>query len=585
MIDQEVQRRMDAYRGNPQALMQRYQQNQQLIDLLALQKIKSEKEAAAREMQMQMAQNQPGGLPTVAEQREKEVMDLTKQELAQQVGGTLQQQAQAKQAAMQKLMGGLTQAPGAGNAMQPQAMAAGGIVAFQAGGTPEDQLTMTDESPIDEKEREFGIRDLLRRLGARDAQLKRSIEEEFMRRRAQREGREVPPAAEPAREPARPGLAQVLEEAQPSPGLPNYFEQVRRSMPQPEAARPSPEDVMAQMAGGMRAARSAPPREERQAPPVGGLGDLARAAAPSVQMAPTTVEPSEFERQVRQGLLTQMGRDPEARAAALAKKYPGMRPEDREARERAIREAEARMTKEFDPSSQRLNSLIEFLAGGAGRSTLGSVGAGAARAASRYEAQQTAAQRERAKEIEGMREMLRKQGEDVERGRFTSELEGLRAFEPSARSALEGASRVLGSDISATAQREIAAEQRKFRELTAANASEDRLRAGYGNARDRLEKRVAEIREEARKAAEKDPRLQMLAFKDRSKMTADELAALRRYEDAAEIQIQALRARAAPLLRDYEKQLGYPSLDEAMPTRAAPVNTQGFNITGVRPSK
>jgi hypothetical protein len=181
--------------------------------------------------------------------------------------------------------------------------------------------------------------------------------------------------------------------------------------------------------------------------------------------------------------------------------------------------------------------------------------------------------------------MLRKQGEDVERGRFTSELEGLRAFEPSARSALEGASRVLGSDISATAQREIAAEQRKFRELTAANASEDRLRAGYGNARDRLEKRVAEIREEARKAAEKDPRLQMLAFKDRSKMTADELAALRRYEDAAEIQIQALRARAAPLLRDYEKQLGYPSLDEAMPTRAAPVNTQGFNITGVRPSK
>jgi hypothetical protein len=55
-IDQEIQSKVDAYRSNPQQLMQRYQQNQQLVDLLALQKLKSEKESAARDMQLQMQQ-------------------------------------------------------------------------------------------------------------------------------------------------------------------------------------------------------------------------------------------------------------------------------------------------------------------------------------------------------------------------------------------------------------------------------------------------------------------------------------------------------------------------------------------------
>ena len=66
-MDNEVEATMDAFRGNPNALMQKFQRGQQLIDLLALQKLKSEKEAAARQMQMQMQQN-PN---TIKEQREK----------------------------------------------------------------------------------------------------------------------------------------------------------------------------------------------------------------------------------------------------------------------------------------------------------------------------------------------------------------------------------------------------------------------------------------------------------------------------------------------------------------------------------
>ena len=87
-IDQQVQQKVDAYRSNPGALQQRYKENQQLMDLLALQKIKSEKEQGAREMQMAM-ENRP---ETIAQQREQEVLGLTKQELSNkvdQVSGTM----------------------------------------------------------------------------------------------------------------------------------------------------------------------------------------------------------------------------------------------------------------------------------------------------------------------------------------------------------------------------------------------------------------------------------------------------------------------------------------------------------------
>ena len=152
-IDQEVQAKMDAYRGNPNALAQKYSQNQQLIDLLALQKLKSEKEAAAREMQMKMGGQQ---MPTIADAREQEVLDLTKQEVAEQATGAMQQQQRQKQQAAKQLVeqtaqGGIQAPMMSGVAglpapnMAPKAMATGGIVAFQAGGEPP---APADEPPV-----------------------------------------------------------------------------------------------------------------------------------------------------------------------------------------------------------------------------------------------------------------------------------------------------------------------------------------------------------------------------------------------------------------------------------------------------
>lgn len=128
-----VDDRVSAYQGNTKPLEQRYAMTQDLLDLLALQKIKSQKEAAARQMQLQMAQQgQQDGQAnmTVAQQREQEVDALTKNELAAQRGDTAQKQAGDQQAMMQKMMGGVASAPGAAMAAQPKAMAAGGIVGY-----------------------------------------------------------------------------------------------------------------------------------------------------------------------------------------------------------------------------------------------------------------------------------------------------------------------------------------------------------------------------------------------------------------------------------------------------------------------
>ena len=140
-IDQDIQQRVDAYRGNPQALMQRYQQNQQLLDLLALQRLKTEKDEAARKVQMEMAQNPQ----TIKQQREQQLLDMTKQDLAQQTQGIMQMAQQRQQKNMQQVAKQGAASPqqvqqvasGLGALAQrqaPQRMAAGGVVAFQAGG-------------------------------------------------------------------------------------------------------------------------------------------------------------------------------------------------------------------------------------------------------------------------------------------------------------------------------------------------------------------------------------------------------------------------------------------------------------------
>ena len=123
-VDSEINERVDMYSSDPQKLAQRYAQSQSLLDLLALQKLKSEKEAAMRNMQGQMQ----SPMNTVRDQREQQVLDMTREEVAQQAMQGGQQLALNQQRAMQA-RGLPTQA-----APNMQGMAQGGIVGYQEGG-------------------------------------------------------------------------------------------------------------------------------------------------------------------------------------------------------------------------------------------------------------------------------------------------------------------------------------------------------------------------------------------------------------------------------------------------------------------
>ena len=143
-IDKLVEQKADAYRGNPQALQKRYSQNQELMDLLAMQKLKTEKESASREMALK-AEQTPS---TIAEQYEQQLVGMNKNEMAGQVAGVLgqkQKQSQQKQQAMgippQRPQGQrppMPQSAPQGIASQPrpnmQGMAQGGIIGYVAGG-------------------------------------------------------------------------------------------------------------------------------------------------------------------------------------------------------------------------------------------------------------------------------------------------------------------------------------------------------------------------------------------------------------------------------------------------------------------
>ena len=154
-IEQLIQQKEDVYRSNPQALEQKYNKDKQLIDLLAMQKLKSEKESAARDMQLQMQQNPQ----TIAQQLEQELMTRTKEEAVQQVGDLAKQNQSKKQNNLNKVAAqGIPsikpptpraaptapqQAPARPQQAPPVRAAQGGIMRYSGGGLT--SVTVTPE--------------------------------------------------------------------------------------------------------------------------------------------------------------------------------------------------------------------------------------------------------------------------------------------------------------------------------------------------------------------------------------------------------------------------------------------------------
>jgi hypothetical protein len=393
-----VEDRVAAYRGNPAPLQQRYAMSQDLLDLLALQKIKSEKEAATRQMQMQMAQQQAQqgeGAMTVAQQREKEVMDMTKNELAQQRGETAQQQTEQQQANMQKLMSGIARAPGAQAVAQPKMMAEGGIVAFAG---PEGSVVpdvSTGPALDAARQRRRAATEALQKFGLRQRQ---QNPEGFQAAQAELRAAEAALAdAQKAYEATmsaagldRPprtrqdmGAAGRYQSAEPFPVSPQpevrtgpvvsdvYPDETKRgtaaglaSLPAAGPARPAAPAAPPVRATPMSETITATPR-----PPSSGPATPTPPTMDAVSMIPG----------LKESIQADVARDPEAAQRAQEdriRKMFELTPEQRAVYEQGIAQRQKMFEEQYDPERQRREGLKQFLIGAGGR-RYGEFGAGA----------------------------------------------------------------------------------------------------------------------------------------------------------------------------------------------------------------
>lgn len=386
-----VEDRVAAYRGNPAPLQQRYAMSQDLLDLLALQKIKSEKETAARQMQMQMAQQSAaeGAEMTVAQQREKEVMDLTKNELAQQRGETAQQQVSEQQSNIQKLMSGIARAPGAQAAAQPKMMAAGGIVAFQEGGSTLDAA----------RERRRVAQEALYKFGLRQRQQNpegfRAAQEELRAAEAALSDAQKAYAAEMS----AAGLDRPVQ-SRGDIGAAGRYQRAEAQafpvadVPEPERRGPPvsdvyPDETRRGSAAGLASiprgpvAPAAPPRAPVAAAPSAAAPSAAAPAAapaglPAALPKPTMPEVSMIPG-LKESIQTDVARDPEAMQRAQEERIRKMyelTPEQRAVYQQGIAQRQKMFEEAYDPERQRQEGLKRFLIGAGGR-RYGEFGAGA----------------------------------------------------------------------------------------------------------------------------------------------------------------------------------------------------------------
>ena len=101
-IDQRVQDTVNAYRDNPDALQQKYALTNELLHLLALQKIRSDEKIAVGELKLSMSQNPK----TIAAQREGEAVARATKEVTEGIRGVLAQKQAGQQQNMQRVAAG-----------------------------------------------------------------------------------------------------------------------------------------------------------------------------------------------------------------------------------------------------------------------------------------------------------------------------------------------------------------------------------------------------------------------------------------------------------------------------------------------
>ena len=384
-IDDTIQQKVDAYRGNPGALQRRYTQNRELIDLLALQKLKSEKDAAARDMQMKM-QQQP---QTIAQQYEAELAGRTKDEMLQGVAGVMQQ----RQAQQQRNMQRVANAP---------RMAQGGIVGFAQGDRVSGQRRGLDLDSVTQEEI-----DAYRNRGGQGRRARAAMSDDDIRQILAEQKAGTPSITDRNTLPGtRRADAVVMADAgmtdiDTTPNFP-ITEEVQETPPKAPPAAPPAGD------------KAPPPAETKSDPLMDQIGksfdtsgltdttvtvpesNLGPITAPTVDMTETNRIRGGLENVYRDFMET----DPETMATERrddAMDFLKLSPEDQDIRDRVIRERKGQedeiagieRLRYGDPTELRRQRLIQNLIGASG-TTIGSTLASGAGASIRERGRQRA---------------------------------------------------------------------------------------------------------------------------------------------------------------------------------------------------
>jgi hypothetical protein len=462
MIDQQVTRLMDAYRGNPGALAQNAGVPPDLIKLLALQQLKSEKEAAMRSMQMAAAP-QTNQMPTVADQREQELLDMTTQQIAQQVGGVAQQKQQSEKQNLQKLLqSGIASASGAQSAAQPQMMAAGGIVAFAEGDPVEDPVVKR-------------MQELLRR-GASVETLRRNFRNlsvpEFHAALEAAQRAPVSPISgpeTPAPRAARPmfsttGFPESSAVAGPPESVPEADYGAGTASRQSVAVSPPPAPSPAEPA-----APAAPAFPIPTSP--GGMDPELRKALEQTITKGLTPQPNQLQIDAETQARRLAATDPMAVAEQFRAEFPQLTKAELDQQQARLARRRAMLEEQYNPKQQGIEQLLRMGAAFSRGLTPGMAAGPSAEVGLNYMAQQRAA---RAKAEDAILTEEERQMESALTGRregYKGGVEGYKAAMPgqmagsrgladlaNARrlgdaSALEAASRMLGTESAVAANR------------------------------------------------------------------------------------------------------------------------------------
>ena len=559
-----VDDRVSAYQGNTKPLEQRYAMSQDLLDLLALQKIKSQKDAAARQMQLQMAQQgQQDGQAnmTVAEQRAQEVEALTKNELAQQRGDTAQKQAGDQQAMMQKLMGGVASAPGAATAAQPKMFASGGIVGYAGPqgsvvGAPEEKNPDVDEegNPRPKSERE--------RIIAENARLRE------MKANAQALGgmrdRRV------AGLQAAPMIPLNSERERNMRAVANQGENMRPTMandPRIIGATPPAETVAAAQPPRPPAPVAAP----KPPAPTGGLPTLP-GAAPAAPAGPAVGPANDFGSKLEAAALKNAEIDPAARQLSEEERITNkmaLTPDQRKVYDEGIAGLQSMYKEQYDPERQRQEGIKRALIGAGGR-RYGEF-AGAARAGMAYDDQQRAAKLKEFGDVQKARTGL----VDIDRANVKEGIAGgMKAYEQgslSQRQGLDSGSKLYSTDVDTrnkALDREIERLKVKAQQdataATREGLSQDKARTVYSATLTRVQELERKLDNDFKTGP-----MGMLLMQDPAKLKPEDKNRLDIASLELEKQKAKIRKEMEPVLADARRKLGVADVNLSPEDKAA----------------